>query len=136
MKVRKKQYSSYVRSEDMATIDYQELVAGKTEKVFEKLVFKRIQDEMKVVQQHLLNVAESNAELTGGDVGEMQKILVDSFLNTKEQVVVKNDGDAPIHFSDLDMFMNSISKEKKDALFMEVFNLFLEDESEKRKGGV
>lgn len=120
----------------MATIDYQELVTGKTEKVFEKLVFKRIQDEMKVVQQHLLSVAASNAELTGGDVGEMQKILVDSFLNTREQVVVENDGDAPIHFSDLEMFMNSISKEKKDALFMEVFNLFLDDESEKRKGGV
>ncbi|TCI25281.1 hypothetical protein EVJ32_10805 [Exiguobacterium sp. SH5S4] len=117
----------------MATINYQELVSGKTERVFEKLVFRRIQDEMKVVQHHLVNVAKANAELTGGDVGEMQKILVDSFLNTREQVV-QNDGDVPNHFSDLEMFMNSIPKEKKDELFMEVFNLFLEEESQKPKG--
>lgn len=117
-------------------IEFKELVNGKVDKVIEKMVFADVKEEMVSIQSQIWAVAQKNAELTGGDVSKMQKILVDSFLNTNEPIVTQKEDGELNYFSDLEMFMGSIPSEKKIELFEQVFNLFLDEKKEERKGSV
>ncbi|MDT0193702.1 hypothetical protein [Exiguobacterium sp. BG5(2022)] len=117
-------------------VEFKELVNGKVDKVIEKMVFADVKEEMVSIQSQIWAVAKKNAELTGGDVSKMQKILVDSFLNTNEPIVTQKEDGELNYFSDLEMFMGSIPSEKKVELFEQVFNLFLDEKKEERKESV
>lgn len=117
-------------------VEFKELVNGKVDKVIEKMVFADVKEEMVNIQSQIWAVAKKNAELTGGDVSKMQKILVDSFLNTNEPIVTQKEDGELNYFSDLEMFMGSIPSEKKVELFEQVFNLFLDEKKEERKESV
>lgn len=117
-------------------VEFKELVNGKVDKVIEKMVFADVKEEMVSIQSQIWAVAKKNAELTGGDVSKMQKILVDSFLNTNEPIVTQKEDGELNYFSDLEMFMGSIPSEKKIELFEQVFNLFLDEKKEERKESV
>lgn len=117
-------------------VEFKKLVNGKVDKVIEKMVFADVKEEMVSIQSQIWAVAKKNAELTGGDVSKMQKILVDSFLNTNEPIVTQKEDGELNYFSDLEMFMGSIPSEKKVELFEQVFNLFLDEKKEERKESV
>lgn len=94
-------------------VEFKELVNGKVDKVIEKMVFADVKEEMVSIQSQIWAVAKKNAELTGGDVSKMQKILVDSFLNTNEPIVTQKEDGELNYFSDLEMFMGSIRARRK-----------------------
>lgn len=115
----------------MSSMDFKELMQGKVDPVLRKYVLQRIEEAMKPIQQQLTEVAEDNVSLTGGDLGEIQKIIVDTFLNTQKPLYVTHEEEPPEYYVNVEMFLNSISQEIKEELFVSLLDSLIDTENEK-----